>query len=209
MSDSPSKEPSFEPPTLDDLLEGAWRELDAAVADGRHGWHLMMVASSPPEAAPDVRTVVLRSVDPVERLVSFHTDLRSSKVPTLVEQPKVGVLWYDKDRRIQLRGTASATVHHDDDVADEAWSRSSLSSRRCYLAPHAPSISLADFSANLPGDLLHQAPDQGASEAGRSNFAVVRCHLESIDWLHLRHDGHVRARFSWDGDAVEAEWLAP
>jgi len=210
MSSDPDAMSSVNPPQeLETLLAEAWSALEAAVPDGRHGWHLMTVASGGRGSAPDVRTVVMRQASPADRTIAFHTDRRSAKVPVLHSEPEVGLLWYDRERRIQLRATARATIHQDDDLADEAWARSSLSSRRCYLAPHPPSEVLESFSANLPEDLLHRAPGEADSESGRRHFAVVRCLLDSAELLQLRHDGHVRARFTWSGEDLVSEWLAP
>ena len=198
------------PPSLDGLLQSGWHELEKALTDGNHGWHLAAIASVGADGGPDCRTVVLRAVDPEARTVAFHTDRRAAKIATLQRDPRVSVLVYDRALRIQLRAAGEASVHLDDDLADAAWQRSSPSSRRCYLAPHAPSSTLEDFSPNLPGDLLHRAPDEAGSELGRDNFALVTVRLDVIDWLHLRHDGHVRARFSWDRDgALFSEWVAP
>jgi pyridoxamine 5'-phosphate oxidase len=199
-----------DPPELDSLLETAWEAARAGVRESRHGWHQASIASNGPGGMPEVRTVVLRSVDSETRSLGFHTDARSGKIEQFETDDRVGLLLYDRDQRIQLRGRGKATVHRDDAFADAAWAASSLSSRRCYLAPHAPSSVLPVFSPNLPGDLLHHIPDEATSEAGREHFALVRCQLDLLEWLHLRHDGHVRARFQWDGVGdCTACWLAP
>lgn len=198
------------PPQLEELQETAWRELEAALADGTHGWHLAAIATTSTSGAPELRTVVLRLVDQSERIVGFHTDRRASKIAQLQRDPRVGVLFYDRTRQIQLRATGDAHVHLEDEIAERAWEGSSFSSRRCYLAPHAPSSDLETFSPNLPPDLLHRAPEEAASEAGRDNFALVRIRLDTLEWLQLRHDGHVRARYTWTDDGeCTAGWVAP
>ena len=199
-----------DPPALESLLQAAWAAAEAGVRESRHGWHQASIASNGRDGLPEVRTVVLRSADSEARTLGFHTDARSGKIDQFENDGRVGVLLYDRDLRIQLRAQGTATVHRDDAAADAAWAASSLSSRRCYLAPHAPSAVLPEFSPNLPGDLLHQIPDQATSEAGREHFALVRCRLDVLEWLHLRHDGHVRARFQWDAAGNRTDcWLAP
>ena len=202
--------PDDAPPRIEALLETAWASLRDGVADARHGWHQAAIASIGTDGGPDARTVVVRSADQGARTVGFHTDLRSGKIERFRADSRVGLLFYDRALRIQLRASGRATVHEDDSLADAAWARSSLSSRRCYLAPMAPSSPIDAFSPNLPSDLLHRVPDEAASEAGRDNFALILCHLDVMEWLHLRHDGHVRARFSWDASgACSSTWLAP
>jgi pyridoxamine 5'-phosphate oxidase len=203
-------DPTFEPPELEELLQSAWQALASGVADAAHGWHQAAISSLAADGGPDLRTVVVRSADPEERTIGFHTDARSDKIERLASDPRVGVLLYDRALRIQLRATGVASVHRDDALADAAWGRSSLSSRRCYLAPQAPSSALEAFSPNLPPDLLHRRPELEVSEGGRRHFALVLCRLDRMEWLHLRHDGHVRARFEWAPDgAMTATWLAP
>ena len=208
--DTPAGTTPDDPPTLESLLQAAWAAAEAGVRESRHGWHQASIASNGPEGMPEVRTVVLRSADPEARVLAFHTDARSEKIGHFEVDGRVGVLLYDRDQRIQLRAQGTATVHRADALADAAWAASSMSSRRCYLAPHAPSSVRPDFSPNLPSDLLHHIPDEATSEAGREHFALVRCRLDRLEWLHLRHDGHVRARFEWDpaGNRTDC-WLAP
>ncbi len=198
------------PSSIEELLETSWQALRDGVADARHGWHQAAIASIGRDGGPDVRTVVVRSADQAGRTVGFHTDLRSDKIERFRADPRVGLLFYDRELRIQLRASGTATVHDDDALADAAWGRSSLSSRRCYLAPMAPSSTIDAFSPNLPPDLLHRVPEAAVSEEGRANFSLVVCHLDVMEWLHLRHDGHVRARFAWDASGgCSATWLAP
>lgn len=207
---SDRKSASSPPPPLGELLEAGWRELETAVSDGAHGWHLAVIATNASNGGPELRTVVLRVADQARRLLGFHTDRRAGKIAQLQEDPRMGVLFYDRARQIQLRARGVAHVHLDDEAAEQAWKRSSFSSRRCYLAPYAPSSAQEAFSPNLPGDLLHRAPGEAASEAGRGHFAYVTVRLDSVEWLQLRHDGHVRARFTWDEDGeCSAGWIAP
>ena len=153
--------------------------------------------------------MVIRSFDAELRTIAFHTDVRSEKIRDLRGDDRVGVLLYDRDLRIQFRGRGRASIHLDDALAEDAWNATSLSSRRCYLAPHAPSSILEGFSPNLPEEFLHQVPEREVSRSGRSNFALVRCRLDAIEWLRLRHDGHQRARFEWDeGGNRTDHWLA-
>ncbi len=211
MSPQPTtNEETNAPPPLEALLDAAWAAVEAGIRDSRHGWHLGAIASNGPGGLPDLRTVVLRSLDRTERAIGFHTDARSEKIRDLALDDRVGVLLYDRDLRIQLRARGRASIHLDDPLADAAWAASSLSSRRCYLAPYAPSCVLESFSPNLPPELLHHVPDAATSEGGRAHFALVRCRLDMLEWLHLRHDGHHRARFDWDAEGIRTDrWLAP
>ena len=118
-------------------------------------------------------------------------------------------LFYDPDVRIQLRVRTRATVHHDDAVADARWLASSLSSRRCYLAPHPPGTELPGFDPNLPVEARSAVPSEAVLEAGRRNFAAIVAAIESLESLHLDSTGHRRARFVYEqGRPVSGVWLA-
>jgi general stress protein 26 len=202
-------EPTPEP-TLDSVLSALWSGLAAAVRDRDHSWHLPTLATIGLDGSPQARTVVLRDIDPVAATILCHTDARSPKVAEIAAQPEVAWHFYDPRSRVQLRVKAIAAVHRavaDDPLALERWSASTLSARRCYLAPRPPGETADGPSANLPEGLLDRSPVAGEDLPGRTNFAVVATRAVEIDWLWLRAGGHRRARFSVSGGA--ARWLEP
>jgi pyridoxamine 5'-phosphate oxidase len=203
-------EPQIQRPSLADQLAAAWRGLTEAVTNGRHEWHLPVIASIGVDGRPEARTVVLRSVDPEARTLTFHTDRRSPKIREIEASGRLAWAFYERTSKTQVRASGITTVHADDDVADAGWARTTLSSRRCYLAPHPPSGDLEEWHPNLPDDLHASRPDSAASEAGRVNFALVRTRIDRLERLELHHDGHLRAAWRWnESGVVEAGWLAP
>ena len=77
-------------------------------------------------------------------------------------------------------------------------------SRACYTPDVAPGRPSERASAIPPAAGV---PD-GAT-TGFDNFVAVVVAVHSIEWLYLGSQGHRRARFTWDGDQVQATWLAP
>jgi general stress protein 26 len=202
------REPTPEP-TLDSVLSALWSGLAAAVRDRDHSWHLPTLATIGLDGSPQARTVVLRDIDPVAATILCHTDARSPKVAEIAAQPEVAWHFYDPRSRVQLRVKAIAAVHRavaDDPLALERWSASTLSARRCYLAPRPPGEPCDGPSANLPEHLLDRSPVAGEDEPGRPHFAVVLTRAIEIDWLWLRAPGHRRARFALGG---VASWVEP
>lgn len=200
--------------SLDELLRDAWTGLGRAVVDGKHEWHLPVVSTIDASGRPSGRVVVLRHADAEGEagpVLACHTDRRSRKVTEFDGRPaEVAWTFYERRHKVQLRAIGRSIVHLDDEVADEAWARSSTSSRRCYLAPHGPSSTLDAWDPNLPSAWMHSVPDAESSEAGRVNFAVIRTTVQELERLELHHDGHVRSRWRWDGTRVcESAWLAP
>jgi len=199
--------------SLDDLRAEAWTGLVRAVRDAKHEWHLPVVTTLSLDGGPESRTVVLRGADPAAAggpTLRFHTDRRSGKIAEIARDPRTAMVFYERRHKVQLRVLGRASVHVEDAVADEAWSRTAPSSRRCYLAPHPPSATLDAWHPNLPEDWRHAVPDAATCEGGRANFAAVIVRVESLERLELHHDGHVRTRWRWEGDQViESTWLAP
>ncbi len=196
---------------LGGVLAAIWSELEGATKDRRHGFHVPAIASLGRDGTPQARSVVLRRAVRESGELHFHTDLRSPKVAEIAANPRVAWLLYDAARRLQLRIEADAEVLRDGPRADEAWARSALSSRRCYLAPHAPGEVAEEWLANIPGELVARIPTEEESMAGRVHFGLVVTRVLSIEWLFLASEGHRRARFVADGDRTSwlAHWLAP
>ena len=197
-------------PSLDELYEDVWFRLMTAAGRARDEWHLPVLATTGFNGCPEARVVVLRSVDRSSRLINCHTDFRSPKVKEIRQSPMASWVFYERESRVQLRLGGTTTVHNDDEVADASWAATELSSRRCYLAPHAPSGMLDEWNPNLPPDLLKSAPVEEESLPGRPNFTVIRTRIEWMERLELHHAGHIRARWTWSNDGeVLGRWLAP
>ncbi|MEM9488646.1 MAG: pyridoxamine 5'-phosphate oxidase family protein [Myxococcota bacterium] len=198
-----------DPPELPEILDHIWALIVRGVADRKHPFHQITIATIDPQNGADARTVVLRHCDPDAGTVGFHTDRRAPKLTHLASDPRCAVLLYDHGAKTQIRIHAEASVHSDDAIADEMWEQTRLFSRRCYLAPHAPSTESTRHDPNLPDAFLDTDPDQESSEVGRANFCVVRCRALSIDWLYLCAKGHQRARFDRTGTGWSSTWLRP
>ena len=147
--------------------------------------------------------MVLRRAERASRELICHTDARSGKVREIGADPRVTWLFYDPQMRHQFRVRAHAEVLTSGPLFEDAWARSNVSSRRCYLAPRAPSSESEHPTANLPDSHVDRNPTLEESEAGKVNFSVLRSEIISIERLHLASDGHRRVRF----DFVEDDWL--
>lgn len=195
-------------PTLDDIFDDIWRMLIEGSRDRDDPFHHMVVGTSG-DGGAGLRTVILRLADPGSFTLFFHTDIRTDKVREIERDNRLSLLFYDPRRKVQVRASATATIHYQDEVARHRWNASSLSSRRCYLAPLRPGQEVAAMSHNLPEDLLSHNPSRERSEAGFENFCAVACEISDIDWLYLRGEGHMRARFSLAQGEWRKTWVAP
>jgi len=43
----------------------------------------------------------------------------------------------------------------------------------------------------------------------RKNFAAIVCRFDEMDWLLLKLTGHLRAKFLWKDDCLDASWVIP
>ena len=112
-------------------------------------FHVATLATVCDRGFPRQRSMVLRSIDRGEtgqRVLRFNCDTRSPKVREIRDSAKVGVFWYSKAQRLQVRCTGIARISsEDDDGVEEAWKKSDFRAQRCYAQRAAPS-SLATLS---------------------------------------------------------------
>ena len=190
---------------LNACLEHAWSTLEQAVHNRRSPMHTPSVATLGVDNSPRSRTVVLRHVDRVGKAIRFHTDIRSSKFAELKRDPRISVLFYDAEQKLQIRVEGQASLHISDQLADDAWVTTQAMSRHAYVVEPASGSIIASG-----GDFLI-TKGRELSEMGRPNFCVVRLAIARIETLWLGSEGHRRALFVWknEPDVPAAQWLVP
>ena len=188
---------------LDGSLVEAWRLLEEGVTDRHSPCHTPSLGTLDAEGLPTVRTVVLRAVEQEARLLRFHTDLRSHKVAEITVQSRVALHAYHAGRKIQLRLTGQARVHHGDEAARDAWQASRSFSRLCYGVEPGPGAAI-----EAPWDWC-QGEDGSVEAESFQNFGAVLVKVESLEWLYLAARGHRRALYDWRGGALRKSWLVP
>ena len=186
--------------TFEAIREDIDRRLAEAGRDRRAPMHTPVVATED----ADARVMVLRGWDPANRTLRFHTDARAPKSATVGEGARVGVLFYDKEAKVQIRGRGIGRIESEGPTADRAWAESENFARRCYLgaAPGAPS---EGPTSGLPTQFEGVEPSESELAPARANFAILLVALEEIDWFSLSKDGHRRALVTADS----ARWIAP
>lgn len=191
---------------LSDLEKDCWNRLVTGAVKSRTPFHTPSIATLH-QGEVNMRTVVLRKALPVERALRFHTDIRSSKWAELSLNPSISALFYDASERIQLRVKGSAILHHTNQITAEAWEKTTLSSRRCYLTQHSPSSFSGIPTSGLSEDIEQENFTLAESEVGLQHFGIVEIQVQSIDWLWLNHAGHRRAFFDYAKGSYQ--WMIP
>lgn len=191
---------------LSTLEQDCWERLITGAVKSRTPFHTPSIATIH-QGDVSLRTVVLRKTLPTERELRFHTDIRSPKWQELSQNPSISALFYDGIERIQIRVKGKAFLHHTNEITAEAWQKTSLSSRKCYLTVFSPSSFTEESSSGLSEDIENENFTLAESESGYSNFGIVSIHVQSIDWLWLNHAGHRRAFFDYEKGVNS--WMIP
>jgi hypothetical protein len=174
--------------------------------DGARNRHSAM--HTPVVATPDAdaRVMVLRAFDRVGWRLRFHTDARSPKVGVIADGAPVGLLFYDREAKLQIRCKGRGWIERDTPLVDEAWAESTNFARRCYLGEGPGAVSDTPTSG-LPPQFEGVEPTDAELEPARTNFAVLLVELETADWFSLAHNGHRRAQIALASG--EGRWLTP
>lgn len=192
--------------SLDAVWTHAWARLLAGARGGSDPFHQGVLATASADG-PQARYAVLRAVDPTGGTVAFHTDRRSPKRAQLEADPRVAWCFFGQGEQVRLAGTV--VLHLDDAEADAAWAASRRSSRQNYAGSQAPGTPVALPGEGGPPGLGAPPLDAAALDLARGHFALARLQVQSLDWLSLSAQGHVRARFERAGSGWRSTWTTP
>ena len=156
----------------------------------------------------DGRIVVLRKADEGNKLVQFHSDIRSDKIEKLKNNKNAAMLFYDKEEKIQARLKVDCIVNHNNSITKESWLKTQHISRKCYLVNSAPGTKSVTPTSGLKPELDNFEFTKEQSEMGYKNFTVIQCKVKSIEWLYLAAKGHRRAFLDYSG-SEKYTWLVP
>jgi len=194
---------------LDGILDQAQRMLRRGVTHSHDPFHYPVFGTMGKNGC-SIRTVILRQFSLPDRVLVCHTDSRSPKVKEIEECNNATWLFYHPKKQIQLRISGKASLHRDDQFADDQWAGSKMTSRLNYCAIQPPGTPVALPISGLPDFLLNKVPTLLNTEKGRKHFLTIACKIQSIDWLELRMVGNRRALFTWDNeDSLSVTWLVP
>jgi pyridoxamine 5'-phosphate oxidase len=156
----------------------------------------------------DGRVVVIRKSDQSNKLLQFHSDIRSDKIKKLEKNNSASMLFYDKEEKIQVRVKIKCTINHENEITKQSWLKTGHMSRKCYLVDNGPGTESATPTSGLKPELDNFDFTMEQSEEGYKNFTVIQCKIKSLEWLYLAAKGHRRARFEFS-DYTKGYWLIP
>jgi len=194
------------PMNLKDIDAAAWEQLEEAATEPNSGFRYLNFCSVDGQGSPQARIVVLRRADRLTRVIEFYTDMRSPKWLQISAHPRVTVVGYCKQTRLQLRLQGTVELHASgSDLGEARWNSLPYHTQRTYLG-------------GPPGDeLLFDAADgpvvpQSADDArGKAHFGVILLQVRVLDWFQLRRDQNQRALLTYinQGTPAVAQWINP
>ena len=187
---------------LEETLEASMKILEDAIENRRNLFHTP-VLSTFSDSKINSRVIVLRGFDPAKRTLRIHTDSRSRKIKDVSENSDATLLGYDPGLKIQLKLHGSIDTHYQDNIADLAWRDSQEMSKVCYSVSGSPGKEIDD-----PGE-YDVDPENIDLNVGYKNFAVIKFHFNSLEFLHLRSSGHRRSMHVWETEELRSNWMVP
>lgn len=193
---------------LDLLLEHIWQQVQQGADDPSHPYHTPVFGTVSPEG-PRLRTVILRKVEATARSLLLHSDRRAAKISEIDQNPRVTWLFWNPETNQQLRLGGIASLHFEDELADQVWNDSRPASLKLYVKAIAPGSTVDAPQSGLPDSIQTGELERPDVASGRPHFAVVQTTLYTIDFLHLRKAGNYRACFQWQNDQWTGAWRVP
>ena len=154
-------------------------------------YHTLSIAYVGDALAPTLATVVLRHFDGDQKTLRFHTDSRSAKFNAKV----LSAMHYHRDEPWQVRYQGIPEINHMDETALSRWETLTNAQKKCYQIDYAP------------GTVIDTMPGYHAN--GLDHFAIITLRMTAIDMLYLHHQGHIRARLTFNDGKWSSCWLSP
>ena len=201
-------------PKFYDCLEETKKEIFSLLFQGvkkrKSNFHNLVLSTMGLDNNPNSRVVILRNFSPEELSINIHSDFRADKITEIKKNKKVSLVFYDDNKKIQLRIRGKAKIL---EFTKKSWIKLSNWSRRCYLAIDKPGSESKFPTAGFPENYKNEAPKTEESELGQKNFSVIHVFIDEIEWLFLASQGHRRALYKIERQnseiKVKGKWLVP
>jgi pyridoxine/pyridoxamine 5'-phosphate oxidase len=170
-------------------------ELGKAAEEKAHPFRWPVLSTADPAGQPEARIVVLRAfADPV---ATVYSDARTGKVTQLRSHPEAGLLFFDRERKVQVRAKGVASLHQQDAVAREHWDS-------------LPPARHADYQTTEdPGTEWTEAGGRMDPAWRDRNFTVLRITLAFLDVLRLSREEHLRYQYRFSGGQWSRQRVVP
>jgi len=201
--------------SLKEIEKEIYLSLSKGVKERESNFHKAVLATTNLENKPEARTVVLRNFEKKKLALSIHSDHRANKVVELNNNNNVSLLFYDEEKKIQLRIRGWTQVLKSE---KKSWNKLSNWSKRCYLTDISPGVRSNKPTSGFAKKHSLNPPNENEASAGLENFCSIIVWANQIEWLYLASQGHRRAIFnilrnvyneSYKVKKIDAKWLVP
>ena len=190
------------------ILDKIWALLTKGVTNREEDFRLPVVVLNSKQG-PDARIVVLRGAYQDRNVLRFHTDIRSDKIECIKNSNQIYFLFYNKEEKIQVRATGTATIHYKNQTTEESWKKIQSMSRKCYLASNAPGTVSDNPTSGIPEQYNGKTVPIDETELGYENFSIIESKIHSFEWLYLASKGHRRAKIELTDQDTKTYWVTP
>ena len=161
------------------LIADLFKDLALATEDRKHPFRFCYLSTTQVDHVPTLRTIVLRKVLTSNEMLIF-ADYRTPKIQEVKQQPQVALLFYHPIQQLQIRFQAIASIHHQNTLSLQEWSK---------LTDYAKN----DYQTILPpGSDLPTKDQENIHDAnlGSNFFSILSLKPINIDVLQLSNGRH-------------------
>jgi pyridoxine/pyridoxamine 5'-phosphate oxidase len=158
----------------------------------------LVLSSTDASGKPQVRTMILRSLDIDEKALFFYTDSRSPKVGQWRQNSYTEALAYSHANLLQLRLSGQVRIIEQGDLFENA---------RKGLSVHQHQ----DYNSKMPPGSAYDS--SAADQNEELNFILVKLEVEQLEVLALQPKGEKHFRWNYqynrDGQLIKSTRLVP
>jgi pyridoxamine 5'-phosphate oxidase len=170
-------------------------ELKKGVTEYGHPFRLFTLGTVGLDKMARLRTVVLRDFSE-DCVLSFFTDKRSKKVTHIIENPKVCILLYHPDKKIQLKIEGNAFVVKSDKKIAAYWNQINDDAKKDYTTTLAPGSNIKNLT-----EIEYLNED--------NHFCLINIEAHKIEYLRLDKPNHIKIKYSKENNNWKGEFLVP
>ncbi|WP_291869977.1 pyridoxamine 5'-phosphate oxidase family protein [Maribacter sp.] len=170
-------------------------ELKLALTERNHPLKFCVLSSIDSDNTPHTRIIGVRKVTNDLKL-TLYTDERSNKVSQIKENPNVSLLFYDPNKKMQIKIEGIASIINDQNLLKEKWLKISPEEKKDYSTVDAPGAKMDN-----PTDLTFLKK--------KNYFCIIEIETKSLEYLKLRKENHFKVFFSRDINGWVSEFLVP
>lgn len=183
---------------LEEVFSTVKHELHRGALDTQHPFRFVVLGTLSP-TGPDTRNVVLRKVD--EHLNFYlYTDQRTDKFKSIELDPRVSLLFYASQKRVQVRVKGNAVLHYQNEEAQKHWNFVQGLAQKAYHSRLAPGTVI-----DHPEDAYFWSDHMDEPDF----FSVIQVNPHFLEVLQLDGLEHLRAQFTLNNGIWTGSWIAP